>query len=528
MSADLQGTRRYFRLNPFAHQLEAVEAAGDRQGFAYLLEMGCGKSAILLAEIAKLFADGQINAAVIVAPKSLCLTWLRDQIPTHLPPSISKVLAVVFESSPNKAKQEEYKQLFTEDPLCLKILIVNVEAISLTKGFEFTQAFLRAHHALMGIDESTRIKSPTAKRTKNAIKLGKLARFRRIMSGMPITQSPLDVYCQYEFLGPDLLDSTNYFSFKHRYAVIRRMVINGRSFDQVTGYQRLDELQRFVGAHAYRKLKAECLDLPAKIYKKLFVGMTGEQARIYENLRLRALSELQAGTPVTAPLMITRILRLRQVLANALVNDDGVEIDLGVTPRLEALMDLVEDIPGKVIIWSSFIKPIHDITRSLNDRFGKGAAAAFFGDVSSKERQEIVENFQDAAHPLRFFVGQVHTGGLGITLTQATTVIYHDHDWSLEARAQSEDRAHRIGQDRHVIYHDLIVQGSVDEMILGALMSKKGLADQVTGDALKQLLLFPVTDTAISRPDPVNRTSDDDRELDALLAAETTRLHRGR
>jgi SNF2 family DNA or RNA helicase len=511
VSTDIQGTSRYFRQKPYAHQLEAVEAAAGRPAFAYLLEMGCGKSAILVAEIASLFASGAINAAVVIAPKSLCLTWQKEQLPTHLPKSISRVLSVVFDSAPSKATQELYRELFTEDPLCLKILIINVEAISLVKGFEFAQAFLRAHHALLAVDESTRIKSPTAKRTKNAIKLAKLARYRRILSGMPITQSPLDIYCQYEFLGPNLLGATNYHAFKHRYAVVRRRVINGRSFDEVVGYQRLDELQRLVGNHAYRKLKDECLDLPAKVYKTIRVGMTAEQGRVYENLRLRALSELVNGPPVTAPLMLTRLLRLRQVLANALVNDDGEEVDFGQTPRMDALLELVEDVPGKVVIWSSFVKPIIDITEKLNEKFGRGSAAAFYGDTPDRERQKIVERFQDGLDPLRFFVGQVHTGGLGITLTRGTTVIYHDHDWSLEARVQSEDRCHRIGQSSRVTYIDLVASGTIDELILGALRSKKNLADQVTGDKIKLALGRSVQETLALETDP-------DSELDALLA----------
>jgi SNF2 family DNA or RNA helicase len=494
METDLAGTSRFFRRKPFAHQLEAVEQAAGRESYAYLLEMGCGKSAILIAEMASLFAAGQINAAVIVAPKSLCLTWQRDQLPEHLPPSVTRVLTVVFSGSPTKAQQEQYRELFTEDPLCLKVLIVNVEALSLPKAYTFTQAFLRAHHALMAVDESTRIKSPNARRTKHALKLGKLARFRRILSGMPMTQSPLDIYCQYEFLGDNLLDSTNFHAFKHRYGVVKRLVINGRSFDKVVGYQRLDELQGLVLQHAYRKLKSECLDLPEKLYERRYVQLTPLQARIYDDLRKKALAVLEEGTPITAPLMLTRLLRLRQCLADALVDDAGEPVNVmgpvvELTPRLQTILEISEDLPGKAVIWSSFIRPIRKIVEELNKLHGPGTAAAFYGDVVAKERQRIVEEFQLPDSPLRFFVGQVHTGGVGITLTAASTTIYHDHDWSLEARAQSEDRVHRIGQVNNATYIDLVAAGTLDELILTVLRGKKGLADQVTGDDLKLALM---------------------------------------
>lgn len=487
-------TEHVYRTPPYAHQRKAFELGRDREHHALLMEQGTGKSKVLVDTAAWLFNKGAINAVLVVAPKSVCRVWSSDQLPGHLPETVERTRIVVWNSAPKKAEQEELRQLFQPDPLCLKVLVMNVEALSLGtrqnpgKGYVFAEAFLRSHRALMAVDESTTIKSPDANRSKQVIRLGRLAAYRRILTGTPVTQSPLDIYTQYEFLAPDLLGCGNYFAFRNRYAVLKRRVINGRSFDEVVGFQRLEELQGLVARHGYRKLKAECLDLPAKVYQTRYVALGKEQERIYRELRDNAVAELSAASVVTAPLVLTKFLRLRQVLAGVVPQDDGGAVLLP-CPRWDEVVALADETEGKVIIWSSFIAPIQVMLKTLNERGHQ--AAAFYGGVPVEQRQEIVNRFQDHNDPLRFFIGQVRTGGLGLTLTAASTVVYYDHDWSLEARQQSEDRAHRIGQRKSVTYVDLVAEGTLDEVILGALRGKKDLADLVTGDGWRRALLLP-------------------------------------
>jgi len=488
-------TEHVFKTAPYAHQREAFERDRDREFHALLMEMGTGKSHVLINTIAWLFNKGAINAALLVVPKSITRTWSREQLPTHLPDTVTRRHVVVWTGTPNQAERTELQELFQPDPLCLKVLVMNVEALSLGtkhkpgKAYVFAEAFLNAHRALMAVDESTTIKSPDANRSKNVVRLGHLATYRRVLTGTPVTQSPLDIFTQFEFLGPNLLECGNFYAFRNRYAQLRRRVINGRSFDEVVGWQRLDELRGLVDRHGYRKLKSECLDLPAKVYQTRYVELGTEQARLYAELRDHAVAELDAARIVTAPLFLTRLLRLRQVLAGVVPADGEEEgYELEKNPRLEALLEVLEETDGKAIVWVSFVKPLLRIVKELSAKFGPGSAVPFYGDVPAKVRQEFVESFQSPNDRPRFFVGQVRTGGLGLTLTAARTVVYFDHDWSLEARAQSEDRAHRIGQARSVTYVDLVAEGTVDETILEALRSKRDLADLVTGDGWRRLL----------------------------------------
>lgn len=482
----------YFACPPYAHQVEAHLRARDREAFAFLAEMGTGKSGMLTSVLAYQHARGVIEGALILAPKSVCRVWVDEQLPRLLP-TMTMAPRVLLWSAAQTQRQLAANAAFMApgSPLQLKVLVMNIEALITDRGWKLAEAYARSHRCHVAIDESTRIKNPGAKRTKRALKLGRLAVRRSILTGMPMTQSPLDLFSQYEFLGPDLLGCSNFFSFKARYAVLKKRYINGRSFDEVTGYQRLDELQRLALAHGYRRLKAECLDLPAKVYAPdREVALSEEQARAYEAMRDTAVAALSAAEVVTAPMVITQLLRLRQILAGVLPLDGDLPARLFTpNPRVEALLELLEEVEGKAIIWSCFVPVIRLIAGELQHKFGPNSADMFYGRTTAAQRQEIINAFQDEGDPLRFFVGQVNTGGIGINLTQARTVIYADHDWSLEARAQSEDRAHRIGQGRSVTYINLVAPGTIDEDIIAAVRGKRGLADAVTGDGWRNLLL---------------------------------------
>lgn len=475
--------RLYFKLPPYEHQLRAHKLARDRDAYAFLCEMGTGKSAMLTSVMAYQRLRGRINAAVIFAPNSVCQTWVEEQLP-KLYPDLGEGLLVYKWSTSNSQKNIKEQSQLLMFSLRLKVLVMNIEAMSTKKGFTFAEKFVRSHHTLVAVDESTRIKSVNAKRTTNVIKVGNLAVSRYILTGMPITQSPLDIYSQYEFLDPDFLERTNFFSFKCRYGVLRRRYVNNKQFDEVVGYQRLDELQKIVLRNGIRVLKSECLQLPPKVYSPdREVELGEEQRRHYEGMRDNAVMMLSEEEIVTAPLVMTQLLRLRQVLSGIMPRP-GIGLEpylLNSNPRMDELVELLDEIEGKVIIWASFVPVVKEIIHRLGQQ-----AVGLYGDMKPDARQLAINEFQNNPG-VRFFVGQVHTGGIGINLTAAEHVVYYDNDWSLEARAQSEDRAHRIGQTKTVTYTNLVAPKTVDDVILKALKAKKSLADQVTGDGWRSI-----------------------------------------
>ena len=470
-----------FKTKPFAHQLKALEMSWDKKVFAYFMEMGTGKSKVLIDNIAMLYNKGFINGVLIVAPKGVYKNWFDSEIPTHMPDHVEKKM-VLWEANITKSKQKELDILFKTDE-DLHILIMNVEAFSTKKGTQFAQKFLSCHKTLMAIDESTTIKTPTAERTKSIVKLGHDVKYKRILTGSPVTKSPLDLFTQCYFLDPWLLEQQSYYSFKTRYATMKKIVVGGRSIEIVSGYKNLGELSDRIKPFSFRILKDDCLDLPPKTFMKRIVQLTDEQRKVYTQMKKIALAELN-GKIVTTANVITQLMRLHQITCGHFKSDDGTT-QLLKNNRLDELLDVLEEIEGKAVIWAHYRYDIEVIVNALTKKFGEGTVVTYFGDTSTDDRQKAIKLIQDPESKVRFIVGTPQTGGYGITLTGASTMIYYSNGYDLEKRQQSEARIDRIGQTKNMTYIDIIAEDTVDEKIVSALKRKVNIASKVMGEELK-------------------------------------------
>jgi SNF2 family DNA or RNA helicase len=469
-----------FKTKPYAHQLTALEKSWNKETYAYFMEMGTGKTKVLIDNMSMLYDKGKIDGALIVAPKGVIKTWYEQELPTHLPNHIENV-TVLWQSNITKGQQEKLESLFEIDT-ALHILVMNVEAFSTEKGMKFASKFLNSHKTLMAIDESTTIKTPTAKRTKNIIRLGVSAKYKRIMTGSPVTKNPLDLYTQCEFLDPYLLDHASYYSFRNRYAVMKSMHVRGRTIQVVHAFQNLAELSEKLQGFSYRVLKEDCLDLPPKNFTKRHIVLTSEQKKVYEQMKKEAIATLN-GKVTSTVTVLTQLMRLQQITCGHFTADDG-SVQLVDNNRIKELMNVLEETEGKAIIWANYQKDIVTIMDSISKEYGPGSVVDYYGLTPQEERQENIKRFQNNDE-CRFIVGTPQTGGYGITLTQANTVIYYSNGYDLEKRLQSEDRAHRIGQKKTVTYVDLICEDTVDEKIVKALRGKINIASEVLGEELK-------------------------------------------
>ena len=473
-----------FKTKPYEHQLKALEKSWASDTYALFMEMGTGKSKVLVDNIAILYDRGAIKGALIVAPKGVYKNWDAIEFPTHLPDHI-ECTKVLWEPTATKKKQAELDTLF-DDKGDLKILIMNVEAFSTSKGLDFARSFLNIFvgRALIGIDESTTIKNPTAKRTKNILKIGDLAKYRRILTGSPVTKSPLDLFSQCEFLDPYHLGHASYYSFRARYANMVKRNFGGRQVQLVVSYRRLDELADILDKFSYRVLKEDCLDLPEKVFTKRLVELTPEQDKAYKQMKQMALAMLDNGEVMTTVNVMTQLMRLHQITCGHFKADDGTTTALK-NNRMDALLQLLEETDGKVIIWANYREDIKNIVAALKKAYGDASTVEYHGGVDSTLRQEHIAQFQQKNGPTRYFVGNAQTGGYGITLTAANTVIYYSNSYDLEKRLQSEDRAHRIGQTGSVTYVDLIAENTVDEKIVKSLRNKINIANEIMGEDIK-------------------------------------------
>ena len=477
-----------FETKPFDHQLSVIRDSWSEKYFALFMEMGTGKTKVVIDTMGILYEEEKINAALVIAPKGVYDNWVRKEIPVHLPKRIARNI-VRWQPNITQKFQDELEP-FVLDPFDgIKLFVMNVEAFSTGKGLQIAKVFLKKNPKNMVIvDESTTIKNRKASRTKNIIALQQLSEYRRILTGSPITKSPMDLFRQCEFLTPKCLGFNSYYAFQGRYANVQQRAMGHRSFNQIVGYRKLDELNVKLDQFSNRILKEDCLDLPPKLYIRRDVPLTAEQAKLYKQMKKLALAKLENGELATTASVLTQIMRLQQICCGFLQPDEG-EIQPLDNNRIDELLSIIEETQGKAIIWASYTHDIKKIRDTLSEKYGEESVACYYGETPQDERQDIVDKFQEPDNPLRFFVGQPRTGGYGITLTAANTVIYYSNSYDLEIRLQSEDRAHRIGQTNKVTYIDLVSPDTIDEKILIALKSKIDIAGQVLGEQARDWLL---------------------------------------
>jgi SNF2 family DNA or RNA helicase len=467
-----------YKTKPYEHQRTALNKGGLLHNFAYFMEMGTGKTKVAIDNATYLYQQKEIKEVIVIAPNSVYRNWLSE-IKTHSP---IKPYTWVWKLD----KPKDLDRASKNDDLIY--LLFNVEAMSHRSGWKWleTRLTLNGAKTLLILDESTTIKNPGAIRTKHLCRLGRLAKYRRILTGSPVTKSPLDLFTQCGFLSKELLGFDSYYTFRARYAVMQQIQIGGRQILLPKYYTNLDELEGKLKEFSFRVTKDECLDLPPKVYVQRQVNLNIEQQGVYDDLRKKARAVIEDDT-VTFANKLVEILRLHQVCNGFLKTDSGQLYGFKHNPKLTELLRILDEVSGKSIIWANYVYNIEEIITRLKAVYGKDSVVSIYGKDSVEDRKRSVEAFQSNDR-CRFLVGNPSTGGYGLTLTAARHVIYFSNSYNLEVRRQSEDRAHRIGQKHKVTYIDIQVPNSIDTMIISALKRKIELSAATLGEEVKKWL----------------------------------------
>jgi SNF2 family DNA or RNA helicase len=464
-----------YKTKPFEHQRQALMRGADSHNFAYFMEMGTGKTKVSIDNASYLFLLNKIKHVIVIAPNSVYLNW-KKEIDVHC-------------SVPHKIMAHKVDKIIPPefaDPLQLTWYLFNVEAMSHKSGLKKVKELLtEKEKTLIIIDEATTIKNRTAKRTKNIIELGKEVAYKRILTGSPVTKSPLDLYSQVAFLDRSLLGHTSFYTFRARYAVMHEIDMGGRSVLLPRYYTNLEELEQNLKKFSYRCRKAECLDLPDKLYTQHYINLKDDHAKAYDQLKRNAWAVIQ-DEEVSYSNKLTEILKLHQCVNGHVKTDDGKIVEFS-DPKLDELLNIIEENDGKFIIWANYIYNIEKIINILEKKYGSNSVVAVYGAIDAERRITNVRRFEGDAN-VRFFVGNPATGGYGLNLVSASYVVYYSNSYNLEVREQSEDRAHRIGQDKNVLVIDLITKETVDEMIISALKNKIKLSAKTLGEQAKKWL----------------------------------------
>jgi SNF2 family DNA or RNA helicase len=486
-----------YKTKPFKHQEDIFQEHKETKSWGVLWEQGCGKTKPMIDTASYLFLDGKIDAMLVVAPNGVHRNWLTDEIPTHMPDNVlAKSKMFMYQSG--KAATKKHKSGLEEilKHKGLAVLTISYNGFMTKAGKDFVWKFLRNRRCFYVLDESHYIKAPAAKRTKSIVASAKYAPYRRILTGTPVAQGPFDVYSQIKFLDEFFWHDRHlgsFAAFKQHFGVwitakeVQEKQGYDPGYDQLVGYKNIEKLNEHLSKISHRLTKEDAgLNLPPKLYSKRYFDLLAPQQKAYDELVEEFITELGDGTFVEASLAIVRLLRLQQITCGYVGTGEEnkvIKFD-GPNPRLDLLEEIVEPIPHKTIIWARYTQDIDQILEMLK-KIGR-KPVRYDGSVSSEDRAKAKEAFQNG--DATDFVGNPQAGSTGLTLHRAKTVIYYSNSFKLVDRLQSEDRAHRIGQDTSVQYIDLIANNSVDHHIVSALRGKFDIANQITGDRLKEWL----------------------------------------
>lgn len=472
-----------FKMDPRPYQRDALDFIWPRTAAALGLEMGTGKTKVTIDTAAARFLGGQIQQMLVMCPASITSTW-AEEIVKHCP-----IKAKIYFELPKEA-----------DPEVFQILVVSTEGLGISlKAFDRAADFVRRGPTLSIVDESSWIKEQKAVRSQRAHMIGGASAYRMILNGTLVNNSPLDLWSQFQFLDPNILGQ-EWYDFRAQHAIF-----GGFQGRQILSTMRMDEVVRDVAPWTLIIKKSDVLkDLPPKIYERREVQPTPEQKALIGEIKKKPLHvalppEIAVGN-VQARMVLERVLRQRQIAAGFVSYLTDEDMAAGVrepriarlkkSPKTEETMAVLEQVDGKAVIWCTFTEEVEALRDTIAEVYGPQSVVTFYGKMTKEEQDEARHRLQEDP-TCRFFVGNMAVGAIGITLTAASTEIYHSNSFSYLQRAQSEDRLHRLGQQNAVTIVDIVMKGTADELCFDAVMEKRDVAEFITraihASRLKQL-----------------------------------------
>lgn len=453
------------KANPYQHQKIAFNFALQKleeQGCAALLmDMGLGKSLTSIAITGQLFNDKKIERVLVICPTSIIGVWLEEfKKFADFDYCIEAIIGTTMSKRKDKLKLLCHK-------IGLKVAIINYEA---TWRMEKELNIYKPD--IIICDESQKIKNPSASQSKTIHRLGVKAKYKIILTGTPVQNSPMDVFSQWKFLDPNIF-GLSFYAFRNHYAVV-----GGYYNHQILRYKNMDELTSKAHSVAYRITKEEALDLPEQIFLNRYCELEPTARKIYDTVVKESYAELMDGE-ITATNVLTKLMRLSQI-AGGHVKDDEGRMQVISKSKLNELRDIMEDViidnKKKLVIFARFIPEIESIkslAREMDIRY-----SYITGEIKTEERSEMCSKFQNDNN-IKLFIAQIQTAGLGITLTAADTAVFYSLDFNYANYSQAIARTHRIGQKNTCTYINLIATETVDEKILKALESKQDIAKNI-------------------------------------------------
>src|SRR5574337_85769 len=477
-------TRSPSGFKPMDHQNRMLDLAWGLKAAAWFARMGTGKTFAAIHLACARYQGGLIDGVMIISPSTLRATWKKE---------FAKYATGEYDFRIHETKAPWLKTFYSEKPpAVLQVLAVSVEGFGVSESlYDSACGFMVNRRVMIICDESSRIKSPQRKRTMRSIEIGAVAEYRIILNGTPIALGIQDLWAQYEFLDPNIIGSGDYWAFRTRY-----VEMGGFENKQIIGYKNVDELMQLIIPYTCEVSK-DVLNLPPKVMKPMYCEATPEQKKLFRLIVKGTTGDPNDDTAIKVDNVLERILRLRQVaggylprlvVKSKIVNGEEVLVDetiiepLEKNPKLDLLKDVIEDHyeSSKFIIWTTFVHEVEAIKKVLASIYGDESVECYYGKTPMDERSRIEDRY--CTDPkLKFFIGNPSAAGLGLTLVSDIddVMVYYSGTNAYIDRAQSEDRAHRKGQDRSVVVIDLVMERSIDELIQQSIADKMNIEEFV-------------------------------------------------
>ncbi|MFN9644986.1 MAG: DEAD/DEAH box helicase [Cyanobacteriota bacterium] len=439
------------------------------QGACLADDMGLGKTVQLLAFLQHLKVAGDLKRPVLlVAPTSVLTNWKRE--------------AAGF--TPELAVREHYGPRRPSSEGALKTALAGVDLLLTTYGLLQRDSELLESIDWQGvvIDEAQAIKNPAAKQSQAARDLaraGKQSRFRIALTGTPVENRVSEIWALMDFLNPRVLGDEGFFRQRYRLPIERYGDMSS-----------LRDLKARVGPFILRRLKTDktiISDLPEKVELREWVGLTGEQAKLYRKTVEESLEAI-----ARAPLgqrhgqVLALLTRLKQICNHpALARKEcdvagDFETRIAKLQRLEEILEEVIEAGDRALLFTQFAEWGHLLQVHLQRRW-RQEVPFLHGGSSKSDRQAMVDRFQEDPRGPQLFLLSLKAGGVGLNLTRASHVFHIDRWWNPAVENQATDRAYRIGQTNRVMVHKFISSGTVEERIDRMIHEKSKLAADIVG-----------------------------------------------
>ncbi len=477
-----------FKAEPLACQMIALNKAFEHDEFAYIMDMGTGKTFTAINFGAAKAMMGEINGMLIVCDTTGKPVW-RKEFEKFSPIDFNMY---IMESG----KQKQAQKWIDSDSDRFKVLVIGVESLSTGPyAKEVAWSFLFKYTCYMVIDESSSIKNPRynkkatrQSRTHVCWDMGGIAKYRAILNGTPIEEGVEDFFSQFRFLDWQIIGEKNFTLFKAKYCIM-----GGFEGKKVVGYQDLHELFEKIAPYIYNVRITDVEDMPGQSNETVYCTPTPEQKKALKELGDPMMTTTQGDHTLIAETILERMTRYQQIVGGYFPYDlpkeklEGlrksdprhkvIKIE-GRNPKMEALFATIEKLPPsrKILVWAYFTPERLDIVEECEQR---GISYLHMGSgMSADEKYDMMELFQ-GDDSIKLLITSQRIASKSVTLHAATCAIYYSNGHSFSQREQSERRIWRKGQKHPCLYIDLVMNEKTDLKIIKSHQEKKSLSDYV-------------------------------------------------